>query len=113
MSGKSRSDYSMLNIVAGMGGYVVNMLLGILCRIVFTRTLSADYLGLNGLFTNILSMLSLTELGIGTAIGYALYKPLAEDDRPKIASLMRFYARCYAVIGIVVAVLGIALLPFL
>lgn len=53
---------------------------------VFTRTLSAEYLGVSGLFTNILSMLSLAELGIGSAIVYALYKPLAVDDKEKVAS---------------------------
>lgn len=57
---------------------------------VFVRCLSADYLGVNGLFTNILTMLSLTELGIGSAIGYALYKPLAENDEEKVASLVSF-----------------------
>ena len=113
MEKKTRSDYSMLNIVAGMGGYAINLIMGIICRMVFTRTLVADYLGINGLFTNILSMLSLAELGIGSAIGYALYKPLATDDKPKIASLMKFYARCYRVIGVVVAVLGVCLIPFL
>ncbi len=52
--------------------------LGYICRIVFVQCLNADYLGINGLLTNILSMLSLAELGIGGAIGYALYKPIAE-----------------------------------
>lgn len=113
MNEKSRVDYSILNICAGLGGYVVNFLLGIICRIVFTKTLAIEYLGISGLFTNVLSMLSLAELGIGSAIGYALYKPLATGDKPKITSLMRFYAKCYQVIGIVVALLGIALMPFL
>lgn len=110
---KTRTDYSMLNIIAGMGGYVINLIMGIICRMVFTRTLTADYLGISGLFTNILTMLSLAELGIGSAIGYALYKPLANDDKPKIASLMKFYAQCYCVIGVVIAVLGVCLIPFL
>lgn len=110
MAKKTRTDYSMLNIIAGMGGYAVNLIMGVICRMIFTRTLAADYLGINGLFTNILTMLSLAELGIGSAIGYALYKPLANDDKPKIASLMKFYARCYYVIGAVVAVLGIGLI---
>lgn len=113
MAKKTRTDYSMLNIIAGIGGYTVNLIMGIICRMVFTRTLAADYLGINGLFTNILSMLSLAELGIGSAIGYALYKPLANDDKPKIASLMKFYAHCYCIIGVVIAVLGIGFIPFL
>lgn len=68
MGKKSRTEYSILNIITGLGGYVLNTMLGLICRMVFTRTLSAEYLGLSGLFTNILSMLSLAELGIGSAI---------------------------------------------
>lgn len=113
MGKKSRTEYSILNIVTGLGGYAVNTILGLVCRMVFTRTLSADYLGISGLFTNILTMLSLAELGIGSAIVYALYKPLATDDQEKIASLVKFYGKCYQVIGVVVAVVGIIIMPFL
>ena len=70
----------MLNIATGLGGYIVNTVLGFACRMVFVRCLSESYLGLNGLLTNILSMLSLAELGIGSAIVYALYKPIASQD---------------------------------
>ncbi len=113
MTKKSRTDYSILNIAAGLLGYTLNTIIGLICRMVFTRTLTADYLGVNGLFSNILSMLSLTELGIGTAIVYALYKPLAENDKGKIATLVDFYGKCYRVIGIIVAVVGLCLTPFL
>lgn len=113
MKRRTRTEYSILNIATGIGGYILNTILGFACRIVFVRCLSADYLGVNGLFTNILTMLSLTELGIGSAIGYALYKPLAENDEEKIASLMKFYQRAYHIIGIVVACVGLALIPFL
>lgn len=113
MENKSRTIYSFLNIATGLGGYILNTLFGLICRMVFTRTLAADYLGINGLFTNILSMLSLAELGIGTAIVYALYKPLAENDKDKVASLVKFYGQCYRVIGVVVGVAGICFIPFL
>ena len=76
MRERSRTEYSLLNMFVGIGGYVLNTILGFICRIVFVRCLSADYLGVNGLFTNILTMLSLAELGIGSAVVYALYKPL-------------------------------------
>lgn len=52
MKNRSRTDYSILNIITGLGGYAVNTLLGLVCRMVFTRTLAADYLGVNGLFSN-------------------------------------------------------------
>lgn len=110
---KSRTEYSILNILTGLGGYVLNTILGLICRMVFTRTLSADYLGINGLFTNILTMLSLAELGIGSAIVYALYKPLANNEEDKVASLVKFYGDCYKVIGVVVASVGLILMPFL
>ncbi len=58
-------------------------------------------------------MLSLAELGIGGAIGYALYKPIAEKDNEKIASLMGFYGKAYRIIGCVVALLGLFMIPFL
>lgn len=109
---RTRTANSALNIAVGIGGYVVNTVLGLVCRMVFTRALSADYLGVNGLFSNILAMLSLAELGIGSAIVYALYKPLATDDQEKIASLVRFYGKCYRIIGCVVGIVGIMLIPF-
>lgn len=113
MGSRSRTEYSIINIITGLSGYVINTICGLVCRMVFTRTLAVDYLGVSGLFTNILSMLSLAELGIGSAIVYALYKPLAEHDEKKIASLVQFYGKCYRVIGCVVALIGIGLLPFL
>lgn len=111
--GRSRTEYSFLNIVAGIGGYFLNTIMGFICRIIFTRCLAEEYLGISGLFTNILTMLSLAELGIGSAIVYALYKPLAENDQPKIRALVQFYRKAYMVIGVVVALIGLAMLPFL
>lgn len=113
MQNRSRTEYSILNIFTGVGGYFLNTVLGFVCRMVFVQCLSADYLGVNGLFTNILTMLSLAELGVGSAIVYALYKPLAENDEEKIASLMKVYATAYRTIGILISVVGLALIPFI
>lgn len=113
MATKSRTQNSILNIITGLGGYVINTILGFVCRMVFIRCLTAEYLGISGLFTNILTMLSLAELGIGNAIVFALYKPLAENDEEKIASLMQFYAKAYKIIGIVVGIFGLCMIPFL
>ena len=113
MKAKSRTEYTILNVFVGLGGYCLSAILGFISRIVFTRVLTAEYLGVSGLFSNILTMLSLAELGIGSAIVYALYKPLANNDRDKIASLVRFYGRCYRAVGIVVAVIGLMIMPFL
>ena len=113
MQDDSRTANSIKNIITGFTGQAVQMLLGFVSRMVFVRCLSQDYLGVNGLFTNILSMLSLAELGIGTAIVYALYKPLADKDEEKLASLMHVYSIAYRSIGIIVAVVGLCLIPFL
>lgn len=113
MKNRSRTEYSLINMFTGMLGYGINTLVGFGCRIIFVRTLSADYLGISGLFTNILSVLSLAELGISSAIIYALYKPIAENDEKKIASIMQFYRKAYWVIGSVVAIIGLAIMPFL
>lgn len=111
--GKTRTEYSFLNIFTGVGGYIANTIMGFICRIVFTRSLSADYLGISGLFSNILTMLSLAELGIGSAIVYALYRPLADNDQQKIRALVQFYRKAYMIIGIVVAAIGLTMFPFL
>ena len=103
----------MRNIAVGIGGYIVNTLLGFVCRIVFVRFLPDDYLGVSGFFSNILSMLTIAELGIGIAIVYALYKPIAENDTEKVASLMQFFGKAYRIIGVVTALLGLAVAPFL
>ena len=113
MQKRSRTEYSILNILTGMGGYILNTILGFICRMVFVQCLSADYLGINGLFSNILTMLSLAELGVGSAIVFALYKPLAENDEEKISSLMQLYSKAYRTIGTLIFFVGIALMPFL
>ena len=113
MQKKSRTEYSILNILTGMGGYVINTILGFVCRMVFVKCLSESYLGISGLLTNFLSMLSLAELGIGSAIIYALYKPIAENDEQKISAWMRIYKYAYCTIGIIVAFVGIAMMPLL
>ena len=113
MGKKTRTQYSLLNMLTGFVGYFLNTFFGYACRMVFVRVLSEEYLGITGLLTNYLSMLSLVELGVGSAIVFSLYKPIAEDDQEKIASLMRLFKYSYRIIGIVVAVLGIAMVPCL
>lgn len=113
MKKRTRTEYSLLNMGTGILGYGINTIIGFVCRIVFVHMLSTEYLGISGLFSNILSMLSLAELGINSAITFALYKPIVQNDEEKIASIMQFYRKAYGAIGIVVATIGLALLPFL
>lgn len=112
-SNNSRTINTARNIGTGFISQGILYLFGVVNRIVFIRCLSAEYLGVNGLFSNVLSMLSLAELGIGSAIVFALYKPLADNNQKEIAALMHFYGKAYKIIGCVVAGVGLLLLPFI
>ncbi|SCI71424.1 lipopolysaccharide biosynthesis protein [Intestinibacter bartlettii] len=113
MNDNSRVLNSVRNILTGFLGQFITLITGFVSRTVFIQCLATEYLGVSGLFTNILSVLSLAELGIGTAINYALYKPLAEKNEEEVSRYMNFYSKAYIVIGIVIFVIGIVLLPFL
>lgn len=80
---------------------------------VFVKTLPIEYLGINGLFSNVLAILSLAELGIGSAIVYSLYKPLAYGDKETIKSIMNLFKKGYVAIGYIILVLGLVWFPFL
>ncbi|MCR2802516.1 lipopolysaccharide biosynthesis protein [Paenibacillus soyae] len=108
-----RVKHSMINVATGIGSQLIITLLSFISRTVFIAILGVEYLGINGLFTNILGMLALAEAGIGTSIIYALYKPVAEGDHEKVKSLMRLYRNSFRIIAVVVLVLGLSLTPFL
>ena len=101
------------NIIFGYISNLVILLVNFIQRTVFIYVLGRTLSGVNGVYTDVLSVLSLTELGIGTALNYSLYKPVAEHDIEKIKSYMRFYKKAYLTIAGVIAVLGIAISPFL
>lgn len=108
-----RTRYSMLNMIVGGITKVLNLLIGFFCRTVFIRLLGQEYLGLNGLFSNILSLLSLSELGFGTSIIYMMYKADAEKDVYQKKCLLTFYAKIYTLIGCIILLLSILATPFL
>ena len=113
MAKKSRITYSIINLMSSMGLQLFSTILKFAVRTVFIHTLGKEYLGINGLFSDILTMLSLTELGFDTAINFKLYKPLADNDEKRIRILMKFYKQAYRAVGIVILLLGIALIPLL
>ena len=92
---------------------VINIILGFVYRTVFIHALSSNYLGINGLFTNILQILSFADLGISTAITYRFYEPINKNDVHKVGQLMVYFKNVYRIIAIVIFVVGISLLPFL
>ena len=109
----SRTKKSIKNLVYAVGTKMIIMIMSFALRTVFVRTLGQQYLGINGLFSNIITMLSLADLGIGIAIPYTLYSPLAKKDTERIKVLMKFYSQMYNVIGITVLLVGLVLTPFL
>lgn len=108
-----RTENSIKNIIMNFLYNLLNYGLRFASRIIFVKTLAEIYLGINGLLSNVLGILALTELGIGTAIGYSLYEPLAKNDTNKVRSLMQFYKKAYRIIALVVLFLGLVILPFL
>ncbi|MCP8850485.1 transporter [Latilactobacillus curvatus] len=113
MMNNSRLKNSVLNSIVSSSVQVLNIVLKFIVQTVFIHQLGAEYLGINGLFVNILSILSFAELGIGTAITFSLYKPLAVHDENGIAAVMNFFKKAYNLIGLFVAVLGIIIIPLL
>lgn len=109
----SRTRNVKLNIGSAMAYQFVNLLNNFLNRTFFVYVLGLNYLSLNGLFSDVLLALSLADLGFSAAIGYSLYRPLAENDTLKIQAYMNLYKKAYRLIGIVIAILGISLIPFL
>ena len=101
------------NIIFGYISNLVILLVNFIQKTVFIYVLGRTLSGVNGVYTDVLSVLSLTELGIGTALNYSLYKPVAERDIEKVKSYMRFYKKAYLTIAGVIAVLGLAISPFL
>ena len=108
-----RVQAAVKNIAFGQIGNLITQVLNFVLRTMFIQYLGDTLNGVNGLYTNMLSVLSMAELGIGTALNYSLYKPVARGDVEKIKSYMQLYKKAYRIIGIVVAVLGIACSPFL
>ena len=113
MEEKSRTEYSAINTTVALISRIIAILMGFVTRVVFTHVLNENYVGINGLFTDILNVLSLTELGVGTAITYALYVPIAQKDRKKQQQLMRMYQNFYRATALCVMVVGFALIPFM
>ena len=108
-----RTTNSIKNVYISILTQVVMTLLGFLSRKVFLDSLGTEYLGVNGLLTNILSMLSLVEGGIGTSIVFNLYKPLATNDIPKITALVQLYKKIYGILAIIILTISSFMYIFL
>lgn len=101
------------NIAVGVLSKLVMMLFAFAAKTLFIRLLGAEYNGVNGLYTNILAVLSLSELGVGNALNYALYSSLRNHDTERVKSIVCYFRRIYYGIALAVSVIGVALIPFL
>lgn len=113
MNNKSRSYNTMLNAVVNIAVQFMILVINFMTRKIFIVAFGENYLGISGLYSNILSVLSLAELGIGSTIVYCMYKPVAERDYEHICALMNYYKHLYRTIGILVACVGLIVVPFL
>lgn len=113
MEKNNRTYRSVRNSSYAMIGQLVTIVLNFVSRTIFIHTLGVVYLGINGLFTNLLSVLSFAELGFSTAIIYEMYAPLAANDERKVSALMNLYSKIYRYIGSGIFLIGIILIPFL
>ena len=109
----ARTKNTVRNILTGSVSRIINIILPFFNRTVILYVMGTKYLGLSSLFTSILSFLSLSELGLGAAMVYSMYRPIARNDDETICALLNLYKRLYRIIGFVVLGLGMALMPFL
>jgi len=109
----SRAENSKRNLIYGIVANAVTLLLPFVTRTVLIHELGAKYLGLNGLFTSILTVLSVAELGFSQAIVYSMYKPIAENNTEEVNALLKLYKKIYHAIGMLILFVGLLLIPFL
>ena len=108
-----RTKNATRNIMFNGMSQMMNMLVPFIMRSVILNFLGVEYLGLSGLFRSIFSILNLAELGVGSAMVFSMYKPIAEDDSETICALMKMYRLFYRIIGLVILIIGLFLTPFL
>ena len=113
MNQRSRSYNSAVNAAVNIIAQFIILLINFGTRKIFIVAFGENYLGISGLYSNILSVLSLAELGVGSAILYCLYKPVAENDYAHINALINYYKKLYRIIGLAVAAIGLLVVPFL
>ena len=109
----NRTHYAMKNAGFGILSKILTLLLSFISRTIFIYVLGSVYLGVNGLYTEILSLLSFAELGFGSAMTFSMYKPVVVHDHDKIVKLLDFYKRVYRIIACMIAILGLCFVPFL
>lgn len=108
-----RLKKTTINLTVGISTLVITTLLSFVLSKVFITNLGIEHNGLNGIFNNIIAILSITELGIAGSINFALYKPIFDKDYEKIASLMNFFKKTYRIIGILILIFSLFVTTFI
>ena len=108
-----RTTKSLKNMTLAIISNIITIFIGFIMQTVFIKTLGTEYLGIDKLFLNIISMLSIVDLGIGTAIIYNMYGPMEDNNTKKVQSIMQFYKKAYRIITLLVGIIGLSLIPFL
>lgn len=111
--GNSRLKNSALNLATGLMGRALTIVLNFAVRTIFIHCLNEAYLSVNGLYSNILTVLSLAELGFGSAVVYHMYKPMATHNYQKVAGLLLYFKKIYFAVGVVIVSLGLCVIPFM
>jgi len=109
----SKEINSLRNALVGGISKIVTLALSFAAKTMFIRYLGAAYLGINGLFTNLFVLMSSVDFGVGVAMCYSLYDPLAQNDEDRISTIYDFYRRLYRIIFVVDLIIGVSLFPFL
>ena len=109
----NKTKNTIRNLICGIINKLAITIIPFIIRTVIIKKLGSEYLGLSSLFTSILQILNLTELGFSSAIVYSMYKPIANNDKTTVCALLKLYKKIYSFIGIIILILGLMLLPFL
>lgn len=109
----NRTTNTVRNIVCGIINKIICLIIPFFIRTIMIKKMGSEYLGLNSLFTSILQVLNLTELGFSSAIVFSMYKPIANNDKKIICALMNFYKRIYRIIGVVILTVGLLITPLI
>jgi Membrane protein involved in the export of O-antigen and teichoic acid len=109
----NRTKNATRNIFWGMANNLISIILPFILRTIMIYVIGVQYVGLGSLFSSILSILNLAELGFGSALVFSMYKPIAEGDKKTICAILNFYKKCYQIIGCIVLIIGLVSMPFL
>lgn len=109
----SRVVFVKKNLSIGLLYNILAIFLNFISRKLFIKYIGIEFLGINGLFANVLSLLSMADMGFGVAMNYTFYKPLAENNTIRLAELISFYGKIYLLIAGAITFIGIAMIPFL